>query len=79
MTLPPKNPGLAAVASFFFAGLGQIYNGEITKGIILMIAQVINFCLIFVVIGIITYPITWGYGIWDAYKTAEKYNEGLNE
>jgi len=47
------------------------------KGIILMIAQVINFCLIFVVIGIITYPITWGYGIWDAYKTAEKYNAGL--
>jgi TM2 domain-containing membrane protein YozV len=25
---PKKNPGLAAVASFFFSGLGQIYNGE---------------------------------------------------
>jgi len=79
MSNPQKNPGLAAVASFFFAGLGQIYNGEISKGILLMIAQVINFCLIFVVIGIITYPITWGYGIWDAYKTAERYNEGLED
>jgi len=68
MSNPQKNPGL-----------GQIYNGEISKGIILMIAQVINFCLIFVAIGLITYPITWGYGIWDAYTTAEKYNEGLEE
>jgi TM2 domain-containing membrane protein YozV len=35
-----KNPGLAAVASFFFSGLGQIYNGEIGKGFALMIVQV---------------------------------------
>ena len=34
-TQPKKNPGLAAVASFFFAGLGQIYNGEILKGVLL--------------------------------------------
>lgn len=28
-----KNPGLAAVLSFFFMGLGQIYNGQIAKGV----------------------------------------------
>jgi hypothetical protein len=32
-----KNPGLAAILSFFWCGLGQIYNGEILKGVALMI------------------------------------------
>ena len=71
---PVKNPGIAAIASFFFAGLGQIYNGEIGKGIFLIIVQTINLCLMFVVIGFLTYPIVWIYGIYDAYTTAEKIN-----
>lgn len=69
-----KNPGLAAVASFFFTGLGQIYNGEFGKGLLLFFIQVINFLLMFVIIGFITYPITWGYSIYDAYKSAERLN-----
>ncbi|WP_240664682.1 hypothetical protein [Methanosarcina sp. MSH10X1] len=69
-----KNPGLAAVASFFFSGLGQIYNGEIVKGMLLICIQVINVFLCFILIGFITYPVTWAYGIYDAYKTAEKLN-----
>jgi len=79
MSNPQKNPGLAAVASFFFAGLGQIYNGEITKGFLLMAIQVVNVLLMIVLIGFVLYPIVWVYGIWDAYKTAEKYNEGLED
>lgn len=31
---PPKNPGVAAVLSFFWTGLGQIYNGRIGKGLL---------------------------------------------
>lgn len=71
-----KNPGLAAVASFFFAGLGQIYNGQIGKGLILILVQAVNVALMFVLVGLLTYPIVWIYGIWDAYKTAEKINSG---
>jgi TM2 domain-containing membrane protein YozV len=74
-----KNPGLAAVASFFFSGLGQIYNGEILKGVLLMVIQVINVLLMFVVIGFVTYPLVWVYGIWDAYKSAEKFNLAIEE
>lgn len=69
-----KNPGIAAIASFFFAGLGQIYNGEFAKGLVLMVVQVINVLLMLVLIGILTYPIVWVYGMYDAYKTAEKIN-----
>jgi TM2 domain-containing membrane protein YozV len=72
-----KSPGLAAVLSFFWAGLGQIYNGEITKGIVLMVAYVVSCVLIALVIGFITTPILWIYGMVDAYRTAEKFNATL--
>lgn len=29
----PAHPGVAAVLSFVFSGLGQIYNGQIRKGL----------------------------------------------
>ena len=72
-----KSPGLAAVLSFFWAGLGQIYNGEITKGIVLIVAYVVSCVLIALVIGFITTPILWIYGMVDAYRTAEKFNAAL--
>ncbi len=78
-SLSPKNPGFAAVASFLFAGLGQIYNGEFVKGFLFIVVQIINFLLIFIVIGWITYPIVWAIGIYDAYKTAEKINARIAE
>jgi TM2 domain-containing membrane protein YozV len=35
-----KSTGLAALLSFFISGLGQIYNGEIGKGIIFIIIYI---------------------------------------
>jgi len=77
ISMNKKNPGAAAVLSFFWAGLGQIYNGQIAKGIVLMIVQVINVLLMFVLIGFLTYPLVWLLGIVDAYGTARKHNEWL--
>lgn len=71
-----KNEGLAAVLSFLFVGLGQIYNGQIGKGILLIIIQIVNVCLMFVFIGFLTYPLVWIYGVWDAYNTAKNINAG---
>lgn len=71
-----KNPGLAAVLSFFFAGLGQIYNGQLAKGLILMAIDIFNFFLMFILIGFITGLITKIYAISDAYNTAKKINSG---
>ena len=53
MTTQPqiKNPGLAAVLSFLIPGLGQIYNGEVGKGILIIIVQVVNALLMMVIIG----------------------------
>lgn len=72
-----KNPGVAAVLSFFFCGLGQIYNGQILKGIIMFAAYSISLLLMYILIGFITTPILWIWGMYDAYKTAERIN-GLN-
>jgi TM2 domain-containing membrane protein YozV len=72
-----KSPGLAAVLSFFWAGLGQIYNGEISKGIVLIIAYAISCGLMALAVGFFTTPVLWIYGMVDAYRTAEKFNATL--
>lgn len=72
-----RNPGIAAVLSFFYTGLGQIYNGQILKGVIFILLQSINvFILSPLLIGFITTPLFWIYGMWDAYRTAERKNRG---
>lgn len=73
-TSPQKSPGLAAVLSAIWTGLGQIYNGQILKGVLFMVIQGINGLLMFVLIGFITYPIFWVYGMIDAYRKAEEHN-----
>ena len=72
-----KNPGLAAILSFFYMGLGQIYNGQIGKGILFIVVYTISWLLIFILIGLITTPILFIYGMYDAYKSAEKINRDL--
>jgi len=72
-----KNPGLAAVLSFFYMGLGQIYNGQLSKGIAFIIAYTISWILMFILIGFITTPILWIYGMYDSYKSAEKINTDI--
>jgi len=72
-----KNPGLAAVLSFFISGLGQIYNGQIGKGIALIIAEGIAALLCMVMVGFVLLPAVWIYGIYDAYKTAERINNSI--
>ena len=77
-----KSSGIAAILSFFFVGLGQIYNGQIGKGILLM---VVGFIAIFAsvtvvlsgeLVGFLIYPIFWLINIHDAYETAQKINLG---
>lgn len=45
------NPGLAAVFSFIFSGLGQIYNGQILKGLYIMSFSTVG--IILVVVGFV--------------------------
>jgi len=63
--------------SFLISGLGQIYNGQIGKGILFIILYAISWALMFVVIGFITIPILWIWGMVDANNSAKKINEQM--
>jgi len=79
-SVPPvfyKNPGIAAVLSFFWMGLGQIYNGQIAKGVAFIVAYAVSWLLVMVLIGVITTPILFIYGMYDAYRSAIKVNADL--
>lgn len=44
-----KNQGIAAVLSFIFCGLGQLYNGQILKGLVIIFFA--GMSLSFIVLG----------------------------
>lgn len=68
-----KEPLLAAIGSFFFPGLGQVYNGEgMLKGLIYLIGMLIG-SLVFLLPGVAI----WLYGIYNAYKVADKMKSGI--
>jgi TM2 domain-containing membrane protein YozV len=69
-----KSAGLAAVLSFFISGLGQIYNGQILKGLVIIVVQLINGALTTILIGWIPLAIVWVWAIVDAYREAERIN-----
>ncbi|MBU2101982.1 MAG: hypothetical protein KKF80_01150 [Candidatus Omnitrophica bacterium] len=53
---------MATVLSFIIGGLGQIYNGQIAKGIVLLLTSWL--------------VIPWVIGIFDAYHVASKIRSG---
>jgi TM2 domain-containing membrane protein YozV len=67
---PPKNPIIAAVLSLLLlGGVGQMYIGQMKKGIILIVATVVLSCI---GIGVII-PFL---GAVDAYMLADKLQKG---
>lgn len=73
-----KSPGLAVVLSFLVSGLGQIYNGEIGKGIGFLIAYGLAWVLTGILIGFLIVPVIWIWSMVDAYKRAEEINRQVN-
>jgi TM2 domain-containing membrane protein YozV len=61
-----KNPTLATVLSIIVVGVGQFYNGDVKKGLVMLGAAFVG--------GLFTYGIVWlGIAIWsafDAYQVA---------
>lgn len=48
MNQEKTNPGLAAILSFIFNGLGQFYNGQIVKGLLIIFLSVISMLILIV-------------------------------
>jgi len=76
-----KNPYLATLLSIF-PGIGQMYNGQVFKGILIKIIWQILIIIISgltlnitgIAIMIITYLMVWIYNLMDAYRDAKEIN-----
>ncbi len=66
-----KSPIIALICSIFIPGLGQVYNGQLEKGVLILIGTLIG-TFVFIIPGIIV----WIFGWYDAYTTADKMNLG---
>ncbi len=58
----------ALVLSFFVIGLGQFYNGQALKGLLLFVGGIVLAVFTF---GVLAIPV-WLYGMFDAYTVAKK-------
>lgn len=65
-----KNAGLAAILSFIFPGLGQIYNGDIVKAFLFIIGMIALGSTVGLVL---TVPL-WIWAVVDAYNSTEEIN-----
>jgi TM2 domain-containing membrane protein YozV len=75
-----KDPTLAGVLSFLFSGLGQIYNGDIERGLMIIIAQILQVVAgAFIYVTFFTYFIVWIWNIFDAVNGAKKINQSIDK
>lgn len=77
----PKSPGIALLLSFLFCGAGQMYNGQVGKGIALLIfywiTLFLGFSLAIIGIGLLFFLVAFILWIWslaDAYSVAKQMN-----
>jgi TM2 domain-containing membrane protein YozV len=70
----PLRPWLAAALSLV-CGLGQLYNGQVVKGMLLMILGTTAVVSLPLLIGKILTLMVWGYAIIDAFLVARRTPE----
>lgn len=70
-----KDPGMALVMSMVVPGLGQMYNGEMIKGFIILFFSVVFMVGAFaIILPIIICILIWLFGMFDAYNRAKEIN-----
>ncbi len=74
---PLKNPGISMLLNVFWPGAGQIYNGQVLKGICVFVGMMLSVGLIWFVIGFVTTPILWVWMLYDARKSALQVNASI--
>ena len=89
---PPgyKDPGIATIAGILVAGGGQMYSGEVNRGLTILgvgagsffvgtIASASSGSSAPVLLGWGVYVGSWIYGIADASKAADRHNASLKK
>ena len=75
--LSSKDPFLAALLSFLFPGLGQVYNGQFNRGLLVQLIFLLSIiCGSSLWIFILIPLAVWILGMYDAYNEADKMRKG---
>ena len=70
----PKNPAVSLLISFFLPGVGSMVNGDVEKGVGILIGYVISLVLTIILIGFLGMFGFWVWGMVDAYQGAQRWN-----
>lgn len=62
-----KDPVLAGILSALIVGLGQVYNGQVAKGLLMFGGALVG---VFLTFGLASVAL-WIFSIYDAYHTAK--------
>ena len=72
-----KSPIFAALLSCIIPGLGQVYAGDIFRGLAIIAALGFSFCLMAIIIGFFTFFGIWIFAVADAYNMVRKQNDEI--
>jgi signal peptidase I len=87
----PRRPLLASAASLLLPGLGQIYNGEVARGVVLQLALALllpsaawlavngprSMLVVFVVAGVLATLAVYVHSVVAAYRSAARLGDGF--
>lgn len=74
-----KDPAVAALLSFVFVGAGQLYNGQVARGIVFFVGFAFGGGFLSVITFGLALPLMflmWVFAVFDAYDQAKKINAG---
>ncbi len=80
LTLPtysataPKNPVLSLAVSLLVPGVGSMMNGDVNRGIIILVGFFVSILLTLVLVGFIGVIGFFVWGLVDAYQGALRWN-----
>ncbi len=69
-----KNPAVSLIASFFIPGLGTMLNGEVGKGVGILVGYFVCLFLFFLLVPLLVAMGLWVWGMVDAYQGAQQWN-----
>jgi TM2 domain-containing membrane protein YozV len=74
MVVAPKSPAVSLIVSFFIPGVGSMINGDVGKGVGILIGYLVSWLFVIVFIGLIGVFAFWVWGMVDAYQGAVAWN-----
>lgn len=69
-----KNPAVSLLVSFFLPGVGSMINGDVGKGVVILLIWLVSIPLTFFIIGFFTLLGAFIWGLVDAYQGARRWN-----